>query len=117
MRGLHNLLGALNIVGRTAEMARLYGCDLWSVLSRGSQYKVEAMMCRLSKAQNLLLYSPSKAEISQQRAIECIALVLEPQSLFYHDPVLVLDFQARAPPPIVSTASSSSQCSRCTRRL
>ncbi len=39
-RGNYLLLSALNILARSAEMARLYGCDLWSVLSRGSQFKV-----------------------------------------------------------------------------
>jgi len=104
------MLSALNVLGRSAEMARLYGCDLWSVLSRGSQYKVEAMLCRLSKAQNLLLYSPSKAEVAQQRAPECIALVMEPQSLFYAAPVLVLDFQSLYPSIVIAYNLCYSTC-------
>jgi len=36
-------------VGRTSEMARLFGIDFFSVLSRGSQYRVEAVMLRVSR--------------------------------------------------------------------
>ncbi len=104
------LLAALNVIGRSAEMARLYGCDLWSVLSRGSQYKVEAMLCRLSKAQNLLLYTPSKQQVVQQRAPECIALVMEPQSRFYAAPLLVLDFQSLYPSIVIAYNLCYSTC-------
>ena len=38
----------LDLVGRTSEMARLFGIDFFSVLCRGSQYRVEAVMLRLS---------------------------------------------------------------------
>lgn len=36
----------LDLLGRTSEMARLFGIDFFSVLSRGSQYRVEAVMLR-----------------------------------------------------------------------
>ena len=35
------LLDKLDLISRTAESARLYGIDFFSVLSRGSQYRVE----------------------------------------------------------------------------
>lgn len=38
----------LDLLGRTSEMARLFGIDFFSVLSRGSQYRVEAVMLRYS---------------------------------------------------------------------
>lgn len=34
-----------------AESARLYGIDFYSVLSRGSQYRVEAVMLRVAHRQ------------------------------------------------------------------
>ena len=59
------LLDALDVVGRAAEMARTYGIDAASVLTRGSQYRVEAVMARLAHVHNFLLPSrpgpPSRA--------------------------------------------------------
>ena len=60
------LLDQLDLPGRTGEMARLFGIDFFSVLSRGSQYRVEAMMARLAHSQNYLLPSPSKEEVARQ---------------------------------------------------
>lgn len=40
------IMDKLDLVGRTSEMARLFGIDFFSVLSRGSQYRVEAVMLR-----------------------------------------------------------------------
>lgn len=74
-------------------MARLFGIDFYSVLSRGSQYRVEAVMLRVTKRFNYLLVSPSRSQVASQPPMECIPLVMEPHSSFYHDPVVVLDFQ------------------------
>ena len=49
--------------GRTGELARAFGIDFESVLTRGSQYRVEAMMARLAHTQNYLLPTPSKAQV------------------------------------------------------
>lgn len=43
-----DLLDNMDLVRRTAESARLYGIDFFSVLSRGSQYRVEAVMLRVA---------------------------------------------------------------------
>ena len=48
--------------GRTGELARAFGIDFFSVLTRGSQYRVEAMMARLAHTQNYLLPTPSKEQ-------------------------------------------------------
>ena len=50
-------------MGRTAELARAFGIDFFSVLSRGSQYRVESMMVRLAHTQNYLMLSPSKDQV------------------------------------------------------
>ena len=58
------LLEQLDLIGRTAELARAFGIDFFSVLSRGSQYRVESMMVRLSHTQNYLMLSPAKEQVS-----------------------------------------------------
>ena len=45
-------------------MARIYGIDFNSVLTRGSQYRVEAMLIRKALQQQFLLLSPSKQQAS-----------------------------------------------------
>jgi DNA polymerase zeta len=85
------------LVPRLSEQARLLGVDFFSVVSRGSQFKVESLMFRIAKPENFLLISPSRKQVGQQNALECLPLVMEPQSAFYPDPVLVLDFQSLYP--------------------
>ena len=65
------LLEQLDLVGRTGELARTFGIDFFSVLSRGSQYRVESMMVRLAHTQNYLMASPSKEQVSN--ALGCVA--------------------------------------------
>ncbi|RKF75527.1 DNA polymerase zeta catalytic subunit [Golovinomyces cichoracearum] len=89
-------------VERTCEQARLLGVDFASVISRGSQFKVESLMFRIAKPENLLLISPSRKQIGSQNALECLPLVMEPQSAFYTSPVLVLDFQSLYPSVIIA---------------
>ncbi|VDP29399.1 unnamed protein product [Soboliphyme baturini] len=86
-----------DLVHRTAELARLFGIQFFEVLSRGSQFRVESMLLRMAKEQRFLLFSPSVRQRSRMAAPECLPLVMEPQSQFYVDPVVVLDFQALYP--------------------
>ena len=58
------LLEQLDLIGRTAELARAFGIDFFSVLSRGSQYRVESMMVRLAHTQNYLMLSPAKEQVA-----------------------------------------------------
>ncbi|CAI7846711.1 unnamed protein product, partial [Closterium sp. NIES-53] len=57
-----DMMRHLDVVNRTAELARVFGIDFFSVLSRGSQYRVESMMLRLAHSQNYLLISPSRMQ-------------------------------------------------------
>jgi DNA polymerase zeta len=98
----HALAESMNIIGRTSELARLFGIEFYDVLSRGSQFRVESMLLRLAKPENFLMLSPSRAEVSQQQAPECVPLVMEPMSEFYSDPVLVLDFRSLYPSIIIA---------------
>jgi DNA polymerase elongation subunit (family B) len=54
-------------------------------------------MFRIAKPENFLLVSPSRKQVGQQNALECLPLVMEPQSDFYTSPLLVLDFQSLYP--------------------
>lgn len=90
------------LISRTSEQARLLGVDFFSVFSRGSQFKVESLMFRIAKPENFLLPSPSRKQVGQQNALECLPLVMEPQSDFYSSPLLVLDFQSLYPSVMIA---------------
>ena len=65
------LLEQLDLISRTAELARAFGIDFFSVLSRGSQYRVESMMVRLAHTQNYLMLSPAKEQVSPLKLQFC----------------------------------------------
>ena len=90
------------LIPRTSEQARLLGVDFFSVFSRGSQFKVESLMFRIAKPENLVLISPSRKQVGQQNALECLPLVMEPQSAFFTSPLLVLDFQSLYPSVMIA---------------
>ncbi|KAM3509443.1 hypothetical protein MY10362_000607 [Beauveria mimosiformis] len=96
------ILEANELIPRTSEQARLLGVDFFSVFSRGSQFKVESIMFRIAKPENFLLISPSKKQVGSQNALECLPLVMEPQSAFYSSPLLVLDFQSLYPSVMIA---------------
>ncbi|KAJ2990166.1 hypothetical protein NUW58_g3089 [Xylaria curta] len=87
---------------RTSEQARVLGVDFFSVFSRGSQFKVESIMFRIAKPENFLLVSPSRKQVGMQNALECLPLVMEPQSAFYNSPLVVLDFQSLYPSVMIA---------------
>lgn len=62
-------------INRTSELARVFGIDFFSVLSRGSQYRVESMFLRLAHTQNYLAISPGNqqviAELTRPSTIYC----------------------------------------------
>lgn len=96
------LLEQSELIPRTSEQARLLGVDFFSVFSRGSQFKVESLMFRIAKPENFLLVSPSRKQVGGQNALECLPLVMEPQSAFYTSPLLVLDFQSLYPSVMIA---------------
>lgn len=96
------ILESNELITRTSEQARLLGVDFFSVFSRGSQFKVESMMFRIAKPENYMLVSPSRKQVGQQNALECLPLVMEPQSDFYTSPVVVLDFQSLYPSVMIA---------------
>lgn len=104
------ILEANDLVARTSEQARLVGVDFFSVFSRGSQFKVESFMFRIAKPENYLLPSPSQKQVGQQNALECLPLVMEPQSAFYNSPLVVLDFQSLYPSIMIAYNYCYSTC-------
>ncbi|KAK5019573.1 DNA polymerase zeta [Cryomyces antarcticus] len=104
------ILEANELIARTSEQARLLGVDFFSVFSRGSQYKVESLMFRIAKAEMYVLVSPSRKQVGRQNALECLPLVMEPQSAFYNSPLLVLDFQSLYPSVMIAYNYCYSTC-------
>ncbi|QLQ81416.1 hypothetical protein HG537_0F01770 [Torulaspora globosa] len=91
------LLQKLEYVARITELSRLTGIDFYSVYYRGSQYKIESILSRLCKAESFIMVAPSQDRVKQQNALECVPLVMEPESAFYKSPLVVLDFQSLYP--------------------
>ncbi|CAG9858268.1 unnamed protein product [Phyllotreta striolata] len=96
------LFDKLDFLGRTSELARLFGILFFEVLSRGSQFRVESMMLRLAKPLNFIAVSPNVQQRALMKAPEYIPLVMEPESKLYDDPVIVLDFQSLYPSIIIA---------------
>uniref|UniRef100_A0A2H8TGZ7 DNA polymerase n=1 Tax=Melanaphis sacchari TaxID=742174 RepID=A0A2H8TGZ7_9HEMI len=105
-----NILQQLDIIGRTSELAKLFGIQFYEVLSRGSQFRVESMMLRLAKNKNYVAISPSIKQRAEMNAAQSIPLIMEPESKFYTDPVIVLDFQSLYPSIIIAYNYCFSTC-------
>lgn len=68
------------------------------------------MLARLAHTQNFILISPSKEQVFKQPGMECLPLVMEPESRFYTAPVVVLDFQSLYPSIIIAYNLCYSTC-------
>eukprot|EP00835_Amoeboradix_gromovi_P001482 NODE_68_length_23780_cov_0.251003.p1 type:complete len:1334 gc:universal NODE_68_length_23780_cov_0.251003:10528-14529(+) len=96
-KAILRILDETDFICQTVEFSQLYGIPFASVLSRGSQYRVESALYRICKQYRLLMASPTKEQVNDQQAAEFIPLVMEPSSQFYSEPVSVLDFQSLYP--------------------
>lgn len=110
VNGNFEILNQLDLIGRTAELAKLFGIQFYEVLSRGSQFRVESMMMRIAKPRNFVSVSPSINQRAHMRAPEYLPLILEPNSRFYADPIIVLDFQSLYPSVIIAYNYCFSTC-------
>ncbi|XP_062954509.1 DNA polymerase zeta catalytic subunit isoform X2 [Cynocephalus volans] len=110
VRGNIQMLEQLDLIGKTSEMARLFGIQFLHVLTRGSQYRVESMMLRIAKPMNYIPVTPSVQQRSQMRAPQCLPLIMEPESRFYSNSVLVLDFQSLYPSIVIAYNYCFSTC-------
>ncbi|EJU02050.1 hypothetical protein DACRYDRAFT_107768 [Dacryopinax primogenitus] len=104
------ILDETELITKTAEFARVFGVEFFSVLERGSQYMVESFMFRIAKPENFVLISPSKEQVGQQNAAECVPLIMEPQSACYKGPLVVLDFQSLYPSIMIAYNYCYSTC-------
>ncbi|KAG8935896.1 DNA polymerase zeta [Tulasnella sp. 418] len=104
------LLDEMSIITKNAEFARVVGIDFFSVISRGSQFKVESFMFRIAKPENFMLISPSREDVGRQNAAECVPLIMEPKSAYYKSPVVVLDFQSLYPSVMIAYNYCYSTC-------
>ena len=96
------ILDKLDLLRRTAEFARMYGIDFYSVISRGSQYRVEAAMLGRAHSEGFVAISPSRSKVANQAPISALPSILEPPSSFYGDPMVVLDFQSLYPSMMIA---------------
>ncbi|XP_027030937.2 DNA polymerase zeta catalytic subunit isoform X2 [Tachysurus fulvidraco] len=110
VHGVMQLLKQRDVVGRTSEFARVFGIQFYHVLTRGSQYRVESMMLRIAKPLNFIAVSPSVSQRAQQRAPQSVPLIMEPESRFYSNSVLVLDFQSLYPSVVIAYNYCYSTC-------
>uniref|UniRef100_A0A8C9WRL0 DNA polymerase zeta catalytic subunit n=1 Tax=Scleropages formosus TaxID=113540 RepID=A0A8C9WRL0_SCLFO len=108
--GTMQMLQQQDIIGRTSELARVFGIQFYHVLTRGSQYRVESMMLRIAKPLNYIAVTPSTQQRVQQRAPQCIPLIMEPESRFYSNSVVVLDFQSLYPSIVIAYNYCYSTC-------
>ncbi|KAI8319600.1 hypothetical protein GQ54DRAFT_292581, partial [Martensiomyces pterosporus] len=109
-RAVLRILDKMDIISRASEFASIIGIDFHSVITRGSQLRVESLMARIAHPELFILSSPTREQVAQQRAAECVPLVLEPQSRYYTDPVVVLDFQSLYPSIMIAYNYCFSTC-------
>lgn len=108
--GCLNMINKLGLIPKTSTLARVYGIQFSEVFSRGSQFRVESMMLRYAKRFNYIPVSPTPRQRTSMYAPEYVPLIMEPESKFYTDPVVVLDFQSLYPSMIIAYNYCYSTC-------
>ncbi|CAG9136705.1 unnamed protein product [Plutella xylostella] len=110
LSGTVRMLEKLDIINRTAELARVFGLQWLEVLTRGTQLRVESLMLRAARPLNLLPLSPTVRQRAAMTAPDCLPLIYEPESRFYSDPVIVLDFKSLYPSIMIAYNYCFSTC-------
>ena len=98
------------ILERNVTLAQIYGIDYESVFTRGSQFRVEAMLKKQIQNTPYLLLSAMKRQVATQNKIQCIPLVMEPPKKLWTDPIIVLDFQSLYPSIMIAYNLCYSTC-------
>ncbi|RNF27589.1 putative DNA polymerase zeta catalytic subunit [Trypanosoma conorhini] len=116
----HRVARHLDFYTRTMEFARMYGILFYEVLTRGSQYRVEATLHRMARPLGYAMLSPSPEEVHRQPRLVSMPLIMQPRSGFYKDdPVVVLDFRSLYPSIVIAYNLCYSTClgrvSKCRR--
>jgi hypothetical protein len=65
---------------------------------------------KLLSSNSILMCFSAALQVASQPAMECLPLVMEPESAFYPDPVVVLDFQSLYPSMIIAYNLCYSTC-------
>lgn len=97
-----NLTSKTPFLIKSIEFSRLFGIDLFSTLTRGSQYRVESILISAAHSENYLLRTPTEMDVRNMRAAQGLPLTMEPVSNYYQDPMVVLDFQSLYPSMIIA---------------
>lgn len=100
----------LNVVGGVIEKSKIFGADFPSMMERGSQFKIESVLCRTTKQNEYLTLSATKEQVANQAILECRPFVMEPPKEFYSDPVLLFDFQSLYPSVMIAYNLCYSTC-------
>lgn len=69
MQRLHSMfaiLDSLDLINRDINMAKVYGTDYESVMTRGSQFRVEAILSKISKSNDFILLSAATQQVRNQ---------------------------------------------------
>lgn len=95
---------------RNIHLAQFFGVDLNSVFTRGSQFRVESLMKKLTYENDYLLLSAMTEQIRNQQVVKNIPLVVEPPKNLWTDPVVILDFQSLYPSIMIAYNLCFSTC-------
>lgn len=99
---ISNLTLKTSFLIKSIEFSRLFGIDLFSTLTRGSQYRVESILISAAHSENFLLKTPTEPDVRKMRAAQGLPLTMEPISDYYKDPIVILDFQSLYPSIIIA---------------
>ena len=64
MKYIYIILFFLINIFEYSEFARVFGIDFYSVITRGSQFKVESIMARINKPENFIMVSPRQQQVN-----------------------------------------------------
>ena len=111
-RTMHSLLETAAILPRATEMARLFGMDLESTFTRGSQFRVECMLVRAARKLGFILPSSTREQVKNQAPTVGLPLILEPVPGLVEkdDPICVFDFQSLYPSVMIGYNICYSTC-------
>ncbi|ELP87368.1 DNA polymerase zeta catalytic subunit, putative [Entamoeba invadens IP1] len=93
---------------RLKEFATFHSCPLEEEIERGTQYRVECCLKRVSE--DFELFSPTPEDLEGSRPTTCVPLVMEPVCGFHENPVVVLDFLSMYPTTMIAYNMCYSTC-------